>query len=55
LVSAIVQRDPTLIVELSEWDMEGPLVAAKVTQGISVQAEAFADPDAGGTNQEEGV
>ena len=30
----IVHRDPTLIVELSERDMERKLVAARVTQGV---------------------
>jgi len=41
--------------ELAKWDMERPLVSTQVTQGVSVQAEAFADPRAGGTKQEEGV
>jgi hypothetical protein len=51
----VVQGDPTFIMELAEWDMERPLVSPQVTQGVSVQAEAFADPNAGGANQEEGV
>jgi len=42
-------------VELSEWDMERPKVSTQVTQGVPVQAEAFADPHAGCTKQKEGV
>ena len=51
----VVHGDPTFIMELAEWDMERPLVSTEVTQGVSVQAEAFADPHAGGANQEEGI
>ena len=51
----VVQGDPTFIMELAEWDMKGPLVSTEVTQGVSVQAEAFADPHAGCANQKKGI
>ena len=49
----IVHGHPTFVMELSEWDMERPLVCAQMTQRVPVQAEAFADPHARSTNQKE--
>jgi hypothetical protein len=41
--------------ELSEWDMERPVVTAQVMQAVFFQAKAFADPHARGTNQKKDI
>ena len=51
----LVQRDPSFVMELAKWNMKSPLVSAQMTQGVPVQAEAFADPHSGSANQKKGI
>jgi hypothetical protein len=42
-------------VELSEWDMERPVITAQVMKAVISQSKAFAYPHAGCTNQKEDI
>jgi hypothetical protein len=50
-----VHGDHTLGLEFAEWHVNGPLIGAQGTETVLAQINAFADADAGVTNQEEEI
>jgi hypothetical protein len=42
-------------VQFAEGGVEGPLIGGELTETIQGQIDAFADADAGGARQQEGI
>jgi len=55
LAYIVVHRDPAFVVELSEWDVEGPLLLAEMAQAVGSEMEALADAHARGSEQQQGI
>ena len=47
--------DQAFGVQFAEGDVEGPLIRTELSESIQGQIDAFADADAGGAGQQEGM
>jgi hypothetical protein len=47
--------DEAFVVQFAEGDVEGPLIGGELAETIQGQMDAFADADAGGAGQQEGI
>ena len=47
--------DEAFVVQFAKGDVEGPLIGGELAETIQGQIDAFADADAGGASQQEGM